>query len=99
MWRRFAQFVELHAELRSQHLAAMNASGALLPNKFRLPSSLQTEGEQRMAPLQAYFSRLLSSHVLRQSEPLMRFVDAHHHPERRRMWAEGALGRAAGPSG
>ena len=68
-------------------------------HKWDVFTETYTEGEQRKAPLQIYFNGLLSSHVLSLSEPLMRFVDAHHHPERRAMWERALVSSPAGPSG
>ena len=51
--RRFSQFVELHQELEARHAAALQRCGAQLPSKFRLPSSLQAEGDERAPPARA----------------------------------------------
>jgi len=84
--RRFSQFDQLVCELRRQCPAALAASAAKLPSKFRLPSSLSEEGDQRLAPLQACLAALLSVEALRCSEPLLLFVGAHHDPARRGVW-------------
>ena len=85
--RRFSQFVQLHEELKVQQAAALLISLAQMPSKFRFPSgSLEAEGAQRMAPLQAYLSALLSNETLRKSQPLLYFVGAHQNVHRRLLW-------------
>ena len=80
----------------------LQASGAQLPSKLRLPGSLETEARQRMAPLQAYMSRLVQNQTLLRSEPLYYFLAAHRAPPRRRLWEQltmgGGGGRAIGGS-
>jgi hypothetical protein len=89
--RRFSQFEQLLHELRAQLPAAVAASAAQLPSKFRLPSPLDEEGASRSGPLQELLSRLLSVDAIRRSEPMMLFVGAHTDQARRHAW-EAAVG-------
>ena len=83
--RRFSQFVELHQGLWARHAAEIQRCGAQLPSKFRLPSSLEVEGEQRAPSLDEYLRRLMNSRELRRSEMLTYFLAANK-PARREMW-------------
>ena len=83
--RRFSQFVELHQGLWARHAAEIQRCGAQLPSKFRLPSSLEVEGDQRAPTLDEYLRRLISSRELRRSEMLTFFLAANK-PARRELW-------------
>ena len=83
--RRFSQFAELHDELTARYAAELLRCGARLPSKFRLPSSLAVEGDERAPALDAYLHALLTSSTIRESEQLMYFVAAGTS-RRRRVW-------------
>ena len=82
---RFSQFVELHVELKKRHGVEMQRCGATMPSKLRFPSPLHVEGSQRMGPLDAYLSQLMSSAVISRSQELFYFVGGGQ-PERRALW-------------
>ena len=83
--RRYSQFEELHQNLWARHAAEIRRSGAQLPGKFRFPSTLDVEGEERAPHLHTYLQRLMNSPELRKSEQLVYFLAANK-PARRRLW-------------
>ena len=84
VWRRFSQFVELDHELHRRYHHELRRVRATLPSKFRFPSPLEVEGDERRPHLDAYLQRLLSSPILRQSEQLKHFLtESEKH---RRLW-------------
>ena len=93
--RRFSQFVELEQELKERHGPHVHRCRAQLPSKFRLPSNMQAEGDDRMPQLNAYLAQVMGCKDLRRSEPLIYFIAANTSPERRRLWSE-AVGSCPG---
>ena len=82
--RRFSQFAELDHELHTRHAEALSVARARMPSKFRLPSSLHDEGEERRPKLEAYLQRLLGCESLRHAEQLVYFLA--NTERRRRLW-------------
>ena len=76
--------------LQARHPRELHRSGARLPSSFRLPSSLEVEGNDRLVPLHTYLNRLMAEEALRRSEALVFFLAART-PARRRLW-ESAVG-------
>ena len=84
--RRFSQFAQLHQALLAQHEAALQRSGAVLPNKLRWPSSLEVEGAERLPQLQEFLSSIVLEPSILSSEALTYFVGANHTSRRRWVW-------------
>ncbi|KAL3926160.1 MAG: hypothetical protein SGPRY_003425 [Prymnesium sp.] len=84
--RRFKQFCDLHDEIAKQMPRVLESSGASLPSKVRLPSSLEAEGKERIPLLQRYLNQLMQVESLRCSQPLAYFVGASHDSTRLGTW-------------